>query len=239
MIAVIFSGILAGAVHVLVGPDHLVAVAPFALNQKKRSWLLGVKWGLGHATGVLSVAFLAWLFRKMVSIEIFSAHCERFVGVMLVGIGLWALRKALRFQIHSHEHSHDDYDHQPTTRDGYSRQPTRDGYSHQHIHFHSGDGHHHTHAAVGVGLLHGLAGGAHFFGVLPALAMPNAWATGIYLISFGLGTICAMAGFSWTFGKIGKWAEGSGLSYYKVALVSCACAAIGVGAYWLTLGDPI
>ena len=58
--------------------------------------------------------------------------------------------------------------------------------------------------AVGIGLLHGLAGSSHFFGVLPMLALPNrAMAVG-YLLTFSLGTIAAMAAFSAIVGLTAK-----------------------------------
>jgi len=49
------AGVAAGVVHVLSGPDHLAAIAPYAVTDKTRSWKTGVRWGLGHSTGVLGV----------------------------------------------------------------------------------------------------------------------------------------------------------------------------------------
>ena len=53
-----FAGFLAGFVHVLSGPDHLAAIAPYAVDGKSRAWRTGVRWGLGHAAGVLGVGLL-------------------------------------------------------------------------------------------------------------------------------------------------------------------------------------
>ncbi len=44
-----FAGLVAGFVHVLSGPDHLAAIAPYAVDGKSRAWRTGVRWGLGHA----------------------------------------------------------------------------------------------------------------------------------------------------------------------------------------------
>ena len=97
-----------------------------------------------------------------------SSWSERLVGVTLIGIGLWGLRRGLGEET-----------------------PMR-------IHKPGG----HAHVAGGVGILHGLAGSAHFLGVLPALLLPTTAATLSYLAAFGLGSVAAMAGFSWIIGDV-------------------------------------
>lgn len=224
LLPIFLAGFVAGMVHVVTGPDHLVAVAPLALNQREKTWFLGIRWGFGHATGVVLVAVLAGLFRELLPVELFSERCERLVGVMLIGIGIWALRKALRFNLHVHEHTHH-------------------GYAHKHMHAHTAMQHQskthiqlphaHNHAAVAVGIMHGLAGGSHFLGVLPALAMPTHFTAGIYLFSFGIGTVLTMAVFSFAFGWMGWKLTNSGITYFKGVMATCASAAILVGGYWL------
>ena len=139
------SGLFAGFVHVLAGPDHLAAIAPYAVNAKARAWRTGVRWGLGHSAGVLGIGLLALLLRDTLSIDLVSAWSERFVGMVLVGIGIWGLRAALAYGTDTHLHR-------------------RDGQSH---------GHAHEHPAFAVGTVHGLAGSSHLFGVVPALACPR------------------------------------------------------------------
>ena len=34
----LFTGIVGSVSHVLSGPDHLAAVTPFAINERKKSW---------------------------------------------------------------------------------------------------------------------------------------------------------------------------------------------------------
>mgnify|MGYP001325937977 CR=1 FL=1 len=65
MVLTALSAALAGAVHVLSGPDHMAAVAPLAMAGRERSWLAGWTWGLGHASGVVVVAALAVLLRDL------------------------------------------------------------------------------------------------------------------------------------------------------------------------------
>src|SRR5580765_6930289 len=92
------TGAIAGAVHVWSGPDHLAAIAPLAVRRPRRAWLPGMRWGLGHSAGVGLIGLL-------------SSWGERLVGVMLFGIGLWALHRALRQNVHAHKHEHDGEAH--------------------------------------------------------------------------------------------------------------------------------
>ena len=106
-----FAAFIAGFVHVLSGPDHLAAIAPYAVEGKRRAWRTGVRWGLGHAAGALGIGLLFLLLRDAFPVEVVSAWGERLVGVVLVGIGLWGIRAALvrasrRHADGSHVHGH-------------------------------------------------------------------------------------------------------------------------------------
>jgi sulfite exporter TauE/SafE len=112
LLTVVLAGLLAGFVHVLSGPDHLAAIAPYAVQGKARAWKTGVRWGLGHSAGVLVVGLLAMLARHVVPIDLMSAWAERGVGVVLIAIGIWALRKALRLgsgPITTHAHGREAF----------------------------------------------------------------------------------------------------------------------------------
>jgi ABC-type nickel/cobalt efflux system permease component RcnA len=215
------TGLLAGAVHVWSGPDHLAAIAPLAVRRHRRAWLPGVRWGVGHSAGVALVGLLSLWLRELLPVDLLSSWGERLVGVMLFGIGLWALRKALQSKVHVHEHEHD-------------------GDRHAHFHTHSHqvaheqtEAHHHTHAALGIGALHGLAGSSHFLGVLPALAFPTRTQAIAYLVAYAVGTIISMAAFSWLMGRVAaRWASRS-QAWYRGLLTSCAVAAMAVGGFWL------
>jgi ABC-type nickel/cobalt efflux system permease component RcnA len=225
LIALVFiaavTGLTAGAVHVWTGPDHLTAVAPLAVRQPKRAWLPGARWGLGHSAGVAVVGLLSLWLKKFISIEWLSSWGERLVGVMLLGIGFWALRAAFKHHIHAHEHEHD-------------------GDRHLHIHTHSHghapaqkSKHRHTHAAFGIGTLHGLAGSSHFLGVLPALAFRTTMESVTYLLAFGGGTVAAMALFSWGMGWLTTCFGARGVNAYRGLMGAAAVVAMGVGCFWL------
>lgn len=107
-----FAALVAGFVHVLSGPDHLAAIAPYAVDGKSRAWRTGVRWGLGHAAGALAVGLLVVVLRDALPVEAVSAWGERLVGMALIGIGIWGIyvarvRASLGRCAHgSHVHGH-------------------------------------------------------------------------------------------------------------------------------------
>ena len=102
----LLSGAVAGIVHVLSGPDHLAAVTPIVAVDPRRSWRVGLSWGLGHATGVWAIAAAALLFKSALPLGLLARWSEWLVGGVLIAVGLWTLRKALHHRIHYHEHVH-------------------------------------------------------------------------------------------------------------------------------------
>lgn len=221
----LLSGAVAGVMHVLSGPDHLAAVAPLAVQRQSGAWTTGVRWGLGHSGAVIVLGLLCLWLREMLPLELFSSWAERLVGLVLIGIGLWGMNRALSKHIHAHEHTHD-------------------GHRHAHLHLHSPRTAHprgrdetrphaHTHAAFALGTLHGLAGSSHFFGLLPALAFPTAAQAVGYLSAYGLGTIAAMAGFSWLIGWVGGVFSFRAAAAYRLLLLGASLSAIGLGGVWL------
>lgn len=212
-IAYVIAGMVAGALHVVTGPDHLAAVSPLAVIEKRRAWRSGLQWAIGHTSGVLVIGVVGLFLRQIVPIESLSGWSEYLVGWVLIGIGLWGFHSAWKPHFHSHTHSHGDV-------------------VHEHIHAHgSRHTHRHFHAAVWIGMLHGLAGGSHVVGVMPALILPNLADASMYLISFGAGTIGAMTLCTSTIGLLSSRFQN--LIVFKSLLVGASCVAVVVGTYWL------
>ncbi len=177
MLISVLTGFVAGALHVLGGADHLVAMAPGALRKPLLALRGGLAWGLGHSTGVLALSLLAIALKDLTQVEKLSSWAEFTVGLTLLLVGAMAIRNSLGLDIHSHNHNHGD------------------GYSHEHVHLHfRGKQKHarHTHAATGLGLLHGLAGASHLLAAFPALALPPHGAIA-YMGAYLLGSLFAMA----------------------------------------------
>jgi len=213
---ILLTGALAGLFHVLSGPDHLSAVAPLAVENGRRGWLAGWTWGIGHASGVVVVAVLAILLRDLLpSIDILSAWGERVVGLALIAIGLWALRRALNIAPGAHHHG---------------------SVAHDHVHVHAGPAWArrlgHAHASFCMGILHGVAGSSHFLGVLPALALPTRGAAVAYIGAFGVGTVVAMTAFAAVMGSAGVRVSHRA-RFHRGMLLTAATLAIAVGGFWL------
>lgn len=211
------TGALAGLFHVLAGPDHLAAVAPLAVDGRRRGWLAGWTWGIGHASGVVVVALLAVLLREALPpIELISAWSERLVGAALILVGIWALRRSLHLGAVPHVHG-----------------PIH----HDHLHVQAGPrwlrhlGH--AHASFCLGVLHGVAGSSHFLGVIPALALPTRAASVTYIAAFGVGTVAAMTAFAAAVSlAAGRTPHHHGT--HRALLAMSAVLAIVVGGIWLT-----
>ncbi len=219
---VALTGIIAGLGHVLSGPDHLAALAPLTVNRPKRALMVGVQWAVGHSCGVGLIGLGSLLLREVIPVHLISSYSERLVGILLIGIGLWGLKRAFATHIHAHQHTHD-------------------GEHHTHIHVHRTGHvaaehgiHLHSHAALGIGTLHGLAGGSHLLGVLPALALPSQLGAVTYMVAFGVGTLLGIGVFSSALGLFaGRY--GTNGSAYRVLMGGCAGAAVLVGSAWLIL----
>jgi hypothetical protein len=84
-----------------------------------------------------------------------------------------------------------------------------------------------------MGVLHGVAGSSHFFGVLPALALPTTNAAVLYIGSFGLGTVAAMTIFAAAVSSVAVRTM-HGPRAYRAMMSAAALLAIVAGGVWLT-----
>lgn len=203
-------GLIAGLVHALAGPDHLSAVAPLVVEERRRGWSTGLLWGLGHSCGVWAVGLLAVALRGVLPVDRLSSSSERLVGVVLIGVGFWGLRRVWLARRRSRQ----------------GEEPRKPGHSH-------GAPGRSSLAALSIGTLHGLAGSSHLLGVLPALAMPSAAASVGYVAGFGLGSIVAMVAFSSALALVAVRLTTRGTGAYQALLGACSAASIVIGGWWL------
>lgn len=224
----LLAGVAAGLVHVLAGPDHLAAVAPLVADDQRPDWRAGFQWGLGHTAGVIVIGLLLLALRGALPIDAISAYSERIVGASLIGIGGWGAWRTRRLHLHRHRdghvHAHEKAGAHRTLDTGAHAVQHRAPRMH---------GHARTGASFAMGLLHGLAGSSHLFGVLPALAMPTRAAAVIYLGGFGIGAIAAMTAFAALVGLLATGARRRGSHVYERLLYACSAAALVVGGLWL------
>lgn len=98
----LLAGFTGGAIHAFSGPDHLAAVAPLALDGRRSGLRSGLAWGLGHGAGVAALGVLAVLLRDLVLVERVGFWAEALVGLMLLGVGAWAIAKGWHGSVHPH-----------------------------------------------------------------------------------------------------------------------------------------
>ncbi len=144
------TGFIASVAHVATGPDHLAAVTPLAIDSRKKSWIVGLLWGLGHTVGMLLIGLLFILFKELLPIEAISEYSDTVIGFLLIGIGSWAL---LRIYL-QHSHGYKPHSHFHTRPFLYAHfhthdhpaPPLVDHHPHtEHLHPHDHDQSHHTH----------------------------------------------------------------------------------------------
>jgi len=234
---IFLTGFIASMAHVVTGPDHLAAVTPLAIDSRKKSWIIGFSWGLGHTMGMILIGGLFILFKEFLPVEAISKHSETVIGVLLIGIGSWAI---LRIYIR-HRHRNRPHPH-------FHNKPFLYAHIHKHTHNHSpvpSQNHGHEHqpngtlkqnafTALSIGIVHGFAGFSHLFALLPSLALPTIWASVIYIIAFASGTIMAMMIFAFLLGLVVfQSVVKDKLIFLKWFTLSGALLAIAIGILWI------
>jgi len=188
ILAVLSVGLVFGLKHAT-EVDHVVAISTIVSRHRNvfHSAFVGALWGAGHTVSLLVIAAIVLTLRVTIP-ETVNGWLEFGVALMIIGLGLSALWRALRKsgEVHVHQHSHD-------------------GLSHSHVHFHEQETKHqpaahthHSHAVsrvgwkpVLIGMMHGLAGsGALTLLVLTQIS--SSFIGFLYVATFGLGSIAGM-----------------------------------------------
>ena len=229
------TGFIASVAHVVTGPDHLAAVTPLAIDSRKKSWMVGLSWGLGHTVGMILIGLLYILFKEFLPIEAISKHSDTVIGFLLICIGCLALLRTYKQHRHNdrpHAHFHSNpflYTH--IHKHSHKISPDVDP---EHGHGHTGKVKQNALSALGIGIIHGFAGFSHLFALLPSLALPTVWDSAIYIIAFATGTILTMIFFAFILGIV---AFQSAIKNKKVFLkwftLTGAVLAIAIGFIWI------
>jgi high-affinity nickel permease len=180
IITILIFGFVLGLKHA-VEADHLAAVSTIVAERKNilSSTIIGGFWGVGHTLTLLTIGALV-IFLKLQISESLEARLEAVVGVMLVALGINALRKLFQKEkIHVHTHEHE-------------------GRQHIHIHTHDNEKKEETHhflklspRSILVGMIHGVAGSAALMLlIVPTIKSPTI--AMLYILIFGIGSIGGM-----------------------------------------------
>ena len=204
----LLTGLLLGGWHVVSGADHLAAVTPLVIEREhaeRRPARIGLAWGIGHASGVWLVGLALLAIGSMIPLELVGVWSERIVGVAIVAVGLWGLWRVRQGWGREAAHAHTHHEHAGASR-----------------------------SALGIGLIHGVAGSSHLYGVLPALALASAERVA-YLIGFGIGSILAMGLFAGAIGLVIGRVPGSRALVQRWGLLVASIAAVVIGTAWIAL----
>lgn len=223
------AGLIASILHVIAGPDHLAAVAPFAIESKRKAWKIGLFWGIGHLVGMIAIGLLFALFKEVIPVDAISQYSEQLVGIVLVGIGIWSFYRIFKKK-KKHKHLHVHAEDAPVI------------HSHEHQHDHNST-HYHKHpeklkqnnlASFSIGVLHGLAGISHFLLFLPVLGFETQSDSMAYIVGFAMGIVVAMITFAFVIGKVSSLAKnGHNEIFFNGIRFAGGLFALVIGIYWI------
>jgi high-affinity nickel permease len=217
--AVLIFGFLLGLKHA-VEADHLAAVSTIVAERKNllSSTLIGGFWGVGHTLSLLIIGALV-IFLKLQISESVETRLEAVVGLMLVILGVNAMRKLWRTEkIHVHAHEHE-------------------GHKHIHIHGHKNEKAEKSHhflrfspRAILIGMVHGIAGSAALMLlIVPTISSPSV--AMLYILIFGVGSIGGMMLMSLLIGLPLHFTAGRFKALNKTILGLAGIFSFGLGVF--------
>lgn len=221
----IIGGLIASMLHVLSGPDHLAAVTPITIESNYKFWRIGFFWGTGHLLGMLIIGLLFFLFKEVIPVESISGYSEQLVAIVLIGIGLWSLYKLfIKEKVYSQYHI-------PSDRDVYvpAQEHTQGGTA-----YNNNSTKNEKKTTFGIGILHGLAGVAHFLLLLPALGFETRFESIQYIAGFAIGTVIAMTLYTYVLGLVTK-SSNKNKPLLNTIRVAGGFFALVIGIYWIFL----
>jgi high-affinity nickel permease len=176
--SILSLGFVLGMRHA-VEADHVVAVS--TMVGSNRSFLattrIGALWGIGHTVSLLVLGCVVILLKVEVS-PTADLWLESLVGVMLIALGLNALRNLWKTEV-IHTHAHESHDRLHSLFHRLVRHPETSR-------------HRLDSRSVLVGMVHGFAGTAGLMVLIVPVIGSTLVAIG-YIVLFGAGSIVGMA----------------------------------------------
>ncbi|KAK3009207.1 hypothetical protein RJ639_013250 [Escallonia herrerae] len=176
-----WTGLFAGCLHTLSGPDHLAALAPLSIGRTPmESAAVGALWGCGHDAGQVLFGLLFLLLKDRLHIEVIRTWGTRVVGLTLLAIGAMGIREASEIPAPCVVLENGDCDVSGSYEglENPSAAKKKIGF-----------------ATFATGIVHGLQPDALMM-VLPALALPSRLAGAAFLGMFLVGTVIAMGSYT-------------------------------------------
>jgi ABC-type nickel/cobalt efflux system permease component RcnA len=211
-------------------PDHMAAVSTFVASRPKprEAALFGVRWAIGHGLSLFLIGSILFFLKRAAETnqpELFaSGVLDRFVGLVLVGLGVWTLwqvASSRASQTHEHAHFHDGQLHSHHGSEAHSHENHSHG---AHSHSHSGGL-----ASLGMGVLHGAAGTGAFVGQ-SVVSLSSSYAfVWIYTLLFSLGVLFSMAIYAGALGGLITTFEKRGTQFLSAARVVTGVLTCAIG----------
>lgn len=220
---IVTAGLALGFAHAFEA-DHLAAVTTMSADPLRdrtgASRFAPVLWATGHAVGLFVLGLAAILISSAVPLDL-AAWAERLVGPLLILLGVRTMIRSGVF--HRHLHQHADVRHE-----------------HYHVHLGARDHHHGlaagrargAHTPLLVGALHGIAGTGGAVVLASSAGFAELAQGVVFLVTFGLGTVAAMALYSGAFTLTAMLVRRREI-FAQAAMLVCGCVSAGVGAYLL------
>ncbi|MDZ4673232.1 MAG: hypothetical protein SGI84_02195 [Gemmatimonadota bacterium] len=219
-----------GMLHAL-EVDHMIAVTAFVATRPalRVAGAFGLRWGLGHSLAVLVAGgvLLASGLRWAGSHEHWG---EALVGVLLIGVGIWAIRTGRQLHLHPPQ-EHGDHAHL------HAHPPSSSSHRHSHPSL-SKQHQHHRHAISLVGVAHGLAGTTTVVALLPVTLVDRVAVGVAYLLAFGAGTVVAMTIFAVVVASAMQAAGSHSPALGRHLSTGAGLAGIAVGLWWVARSLP-
>jgi ABC-type nickel/cobalt efflux system permease component RcnA len=184
-------------------PDHLTAVSSVVLGKRRggsrAAAVLGLAWGLGHATTLIALGLPFVLWGQALPARVQQA-AEIAIGLLIIGLAIRLLIRWRRGYFHVHPHRHGEVVHvHPHVHEQAPRTDHVHAVAHEHRHAEALG--RTPHAAFGIGLVHGVGGSAGA-GILLVGAIEDRTTAALALAVFAAATAAAMALATLAFGRL-------------------------------------
>ena len=211
----LLTGLVLGMRHAF-DRDHVTAVTHFISLEPdpvKSAWF-GFRWAIGHSVTVLVLGTVI-LMLHLTFDPTFERYAELAVGFTLIILGVWRLGVLVQERRHTHRHAHRHV---------------------QHVHEHShqpGREHVHRFAPTLVGMVHGAAGTAELFVLIPITLISTAWLAYLYIGLFSLGCAATMSAYGYVAGRFYRRATQTGQRIYTALVIATSSSGLVLGVVWI------
>ena len=229
------------------------ALATLSVGTSLRAFWLGIRWGLGHSTGLVIIAVIFLSLNGQMDLEKIGSYCDWIVGVFMIVLGLYGIYNARTI-------TQDIIREKLQIEEELGEVSNLENVEMQYL-LEEAHGHHHHQCgqcidedentccygkinmrdpntqrlvAFSVGIIHGVAGPGGILGVLPAVQM-NSWTKSmLYLGFFCLTSTLCIGIFAAAYGEITRRIGETEKMLYKLTIFSATLSLV-VGILWLVL----